>query len=98
VSRSVEGREQFAAAVNPDLAEDRLEVILHRVARDEEPLGDRTRVEATDERRDDQAGRGVGALSEDILGAEVGAGELELECARKVRAVITNRCARLLSP
>lgn len=32
--------------------------------------------------------RDPGSLGEDMLGREVGAGELELECARKVRAVV----------
>lgn len=87
MSRRVEARQRFAGAVIPDRFENRVEVILHHVARDEEPFGDRTRIEAADE-RGAHAGCGVGALGEDMLGGEVGAGELELECARKVRAVV----------
>jgi hypothetical protein len=44
--RRPEARDEFAAAVDADLREDGLEVIVQRVAGDGEALGGRSRVEA----------------------------------------------------
>src|SRR5438093_7361508 len=67
VCGSIEPREQLAAAVDADLLEDRLQMILHRVARDEEPLGEGARVESGDDRGGDVAlalREGIGAAEE----------------------------------
>ena len=55
VRRRAESREQLTAAVNSDLLEDQLQMILDGVARNEESLGDRASVESGDERRNDVA-------------------------------------------
>src|SRR6266550_1040071 len=47
-------REQLAAAVDADLVEDGLQVVLHGVRRDEESFGDRARVEPRHEQRDNR--------------------------------------------
>ena len=49
VARSVEAREQFTPTVNAELYEHRFQMVLDRVARDEEPVGDRTSVEPEDD-------------------------------------------------
>ena len=48
-------RDELAAAAHADLLEDRLQVVLHGVARDEQAVRDLARVEALDQQRDELA-------------------------------------------
>jgi hypothetical protein len=65
--RAAESGEQLTAAADPGLGDDGLEVVLDRVAGDEEPLCDGARVEPCDECGDDLAlalGERVGAAEQ----------------------------------
>jgi hypothetical protein len=52
IGRTGERRKQLAPAVDSDLVEHRLEMVLDRVGRDEEALRDRTSVESGNQQRD----------------------------------------------